>query len=54
MRKITCVAFVALVLCAGAGLVSAKGSPDRIVITDGGLAQPIKIIDRDTLKQFDP
>jgi hypothetical protein len=31
-----------------------KGSPDRIVITGGGLERPIEIVDRKTLKSFDP
>jgi len=34
--------------------VSAKGSPDKIVITSPSLAQPLEINDRETLKQFDP
>ena len=32
----------------------AKGSPDKIVITGSGLERPIEIIDRETLKSFDP
>jgi len=43
-----------LVLLAGIPLAYAKGSPDLITISGGGLTQPIEITDSTSLKAFDP
>ena len=45
---------VLLVLLAGAPLAFCKGSPDLILISGGGLGQPIEITDPDSLKAFNP
>jgi hypothetical protein len=45
---------ISLVVIATASSAFAKGSPDRIVISGGGLKQPIEITDSETLKRFDP
>ena len=54
MKQILSFVFVGSVLFTGASSAYAKGSPDLIVITGGGLAQPIEITERETLKGFDP
>lgn len=45
---------VLVVLLAGAPFAFSKGSPDLILISGGGLAQPIEITDPDSLKAFNP
>jgi hypothetical protein len=46
--------FALLVLLAGAPLADSKGSPALILISGGGLAQPIEVTDPALLKAFDP
>ena len=48
-----CVCILAIFF-ASAPLAFSKGSPDLILISGGGLAQPIEITDPDSLKAFDP
>src|SRR5689334_9015092 len=48
-RLFTLFAFLACV-----SLAHAKGSPDLILITGGGITQPIQITDSTSLKAFDP
>jgi len=45
---------VLLASLACASLAYGKGSPDLILITGGGLTQPIQITDSSSLKAFDP
>ena len=45
---------VLLMLLAGAPLAFSKGSPDLILVSGGGLGQPIEITDPDSLKAFNP
>jgi len=46
--------FALLVLLAGAPLAHSKESPDLILISGGGLTQPVEITDPASLKAFDP
>jgi hypothetical protein len=46
--------FVLLLILAVAPLAYSKGSPELIVISGGGFAQPIEITDPAQLKAFDP
>jgi hypothetical protein len=46
--------FAVLVLFLGAPLAFSKGSPDLILISGGGLSQPIEITDPSSLKAFSP
>jgi hypothetical protein len=46
--------FVLLVLLAGVPLAYSKGPPDLILISGGGLDQPVEITDPASLKAFDP
>ena len=43
-----------LMLVAGVPLAYSKGSPDLILISGGGLNQPVEITDPALLKAFDP
>src|SRR5437016_1487891 len=46
------IAFLAFLACISPAY--GKGSPDLILITGGGLTQPIQITDSSSLKAFDP
>src|SRR2546430_15490684 len=46
--------FALLVFLAVVPLSYGKGSPDLIVISGGGLAQPVEVTDPTSLKSFDP
>jgi hypothetical protein len=46
--------FALLLLLAGIPLAYSKGSPALILISGGGLAQPIEVTDPSLLKAFDP
>jgi len=46
--------FALLVLVAGVPLAYSKDSPDLILISGGGLNQPVEITDPASLKAFDP
>ena len=46
--------FALLFLLVVAPLAYSKGSPELIVISGGGLAQPVEISDQNLLKAFDP
>ena len=46
--------FALPMLVAGVPLAYSKGSPDLILISGGGLNQPVEITDPALLKAFDP
>jgi len=54
MKQIFFAFLVALNILIWSSSGYAKGSPDKIVITGVGLERPIEIINRETLKSFDP
>jgi len=54
MKHVSSALLIALSLLIWSSSAYSKGSPDKIVITGSGLERPIEIIDRETLKSFDP
>jgi hypothetical protein len=46
--------FALLVLLVGVPLAFSKGSPDLILISGGGLSQPMEVTDPGLLKAFNP
>jgi len=54
MKHILSIAVVGAVLFLYAPAVDAKGSPDKIIVTRGGLVRPVEITERETLQGFDP
>ncbi|MDT5121232.1 MAG: hypothetical protein QOC96_714 [Acidobacteriota bacterium] len=54
MKRIVSIFLISMIHIACASAVYSKGKPDKIIITGGGLAQPIEITDRETLIEFAP